>query len=90
MTDSSTEKIKLMSMLGEIHDQLTELESVLEVSFSDHRKSLNQNSQEKLSDTANKLFILENKFALLTADTAGEKTVQTMSHKVRNLKWAFK
>lgn len=47
-------------MLTEIYDQLEELESVLEASFSDLRYSLNQEEQEKLTIPVQKLSAIEN------------------------------
>lgn len=83
MTDSSSEKVKLLSMLAEIHNQLEELESVLEVSFSDHRKRLNQTEQEKILTTSNRLTLMENKFI-------EKEMAWATSPKVQNLKLAFK
>ncbi len=56
-----SEKEKLVSMLTEIYDQLEELDSVLEASFSDLRISLNQEEQSKINDSALKLSFIENK-----------------------------
>ncbi|GHH98221.1 hypothetical protein [Neobacillus kokaensis] len=91
MTDSITEKGKVLSMLAEIHDQLEALESVLEVSFSNQRNQLNRNVQEKLSDTANKLSIMENKISQFNQHSdREEEVVFSTSAKVQNLNWAFK
>lgn len=56
-----SEKEKLVSMLTEIYDQLEELDSVLEASFSDLRISLNKDEQSKINDSALKLSFIENK-----------------------------
>ncbi|MEH7415122.1 hypothetical protein V7266_07545 [Neobacillus drentensis] len=50
-----SEKEKMLTMLTEIYDQLEELESVLETSFSDHRLYMNSEEQEKLSLTIHRL-----------------------------------
>ncbi|AZU63114.1 hypothetical protein [Neobacillus mesonae] len=91
MTDSSTEKGKILSMLEEIHGQLEELESVLEDSFSDHRNKLNMTEREKIFHTANKLSIMENKVAQLDLHSQEEQEiVYNQSPKVQNLNLAFK
>ena len=61
MNKPLSEKEKLLTMLTEIYDQLEELESVLEASFSDLRSSLNQEEQEKLTLPVQKLSAIENK-----------------------------
>jgi YesN/AraC family two-component response regulator len=61
MNKPLSEKEKLLTMLTEIYDQLEELESVLEASFSDLRTSLNQEEQEKLTIPVQKLSAIENK-----------------------------
>ncbi|HLO10752.1 MAG TPA: hypothetical protein VK190_00700 [Pseudoneobacillus sp.] len=61
MNKPLSEKEKLLTMLTEIYDQLEELESVLEASFSDLRSSLNQEEQEKLTIPFQKLSAIENK-----------------------------
>ncbi|MGG3562564.1 hypothetical protein ABES03_13305 [Neobacillus rhizosphaerae] len=60
MNKPLSEKEKLLTMLTEIYDQLEELESVLEASFSDLRYSLNQEEQEKLTIPVQKLSAIEN------------------------------
>jgi len=50
-------------MLTEIYDQLEELGSVLEASFSDLRISMNKDEQEKLTVPVQKLSDMENKIA---------------------------
>ncbi|MGG3469611.1 hypothetical protein ABES02_19280 [Neobacillus pocheonensis] len=61
MNKPLSEKEKLLSMLTEIYDQLEELESVLEASFSDLRISLNKDVQNKITNSAQTLSFLENK-----------------------------
>ncbi|MGG1675178.1 hypothetical protein ACIFOT_05410 [Neobacillus sp. NRS-1170] len=61
MNKPMSEKEKLVSMLTEIYDQLEELDSVLEASFSDLRISLNKDEQSKINDSALKLSFIENK-----------------------------
>ncbi|MDR6122618.1 hypothetical protein QFZ87_002215 [Bacillus sp. SLBN-46] len=61
MNKPLSEKEKLLTMLTEIYDQLEELESVLEASFSDLRTSLNQEEQEKFTIPVQKLSAIENK-----------------------------
>lgn len=59
MTGPLTEKDKLLAKLTDIYNQLEELESVLETSFSNHRTSLNQEEQEKVNGPVKKLHIME-------------------------------
>lgn len=59
MTRPLTDKDKLIIKLTEIYNQLEELESVLETSFSDLRTSLNQEEEEKINRPVKKLIILE-------------------------------
>ncbi|MEH7331341.1 hypothetical protein V7161_01645 [Neobacillus drentensis] len=61
MNKPMSEKEKLVLMLTEIYDQLEELDSVLEASFSDLRISLNKEEQSKINDSALKLSFIENK-----------------------------
>ncbi|MEH7117910.1 hypothetical protein V7128_10885 [Neobacillus vireti] len=61
MTIPMSEKEKMLTMLTEIYDQLEELESVLEASFSDHRVHLNSKEQEKLTSTRNRLLDIDGK-----------------------------
>lgn len=61
MNKPLSEKEKLLSMLTDIYDQLEELESVLEASFSDLRISLNKDEQIKISDTSKKILFTESK-----------------------------
>ncbi|MEH7353531.1 hypothetical protein V7150_08125 [Neobacillus drentensis] len=63
MNKPLSEKEKLLTMLTEIYDQLEELGSVLEASFSDLRISLNRNEQEKLTVPVQKLSDIEDKIA---------------------------
>jgi hypothetical protein len=49
MKQPLSEKENLLTRLTDIYEQLEELESVLEASFSDHRISLNREEQEKLT-----------------------------------------
>jgi hypothetical protein len=59
MNKPQSEKEKLLTMLTEIYDQLEELESVLEASFSDLRFNLNRQEQEKLTKPMQKLTVIE-------------------------------
>jgi hypothetical protein len=61
MYQSSAEKERLLLALTDIYDQLEELESVLEGSFSDLRIRLKEEEQAKISDTAKKISVLDNK-----------------------------
>ena len=63
MNKPLSEKEKLLTMLTEIYDQLEELESVLETSFSDHRIILNREQQEKISAPVQRLSDMEYKIA---------------------------
>ncbi|CAH2715780.1 hypothetical protein BACCIP111895_02964 [Neobacillus rhizosphaerae] len=55
MNKPISEKEKLLTMLTDIYDQLEELESVLEASFSDLRISLNKVEYENLTGPVQKL-----------------------------------
>jgi hypothetical protein len=59
MNEPLSDKEQLISMLTEIYDQLEELEVVLEASFSDLRKSMDKNEQDKIMESKQKLFGLE-------------------------------
>lgn len=59
MNSSLPEKVKLLSMLTEIYDQLEELEIVLEASFSDLRSQMNHDEQKKLLEPIHRLTMLE-------------------------------
>ncbi|MDQ1145294.1 hypothetical protein QE429_002121 [Bacillus sp. SORGH_AS 510] len=78
MNKPRSEKEKLLTMLTEIYDQLEELESVLEASFSDLRSNLNRQEQEKLTKPMQKLTVIENKLEdqnglQMETDVYGEK-----------------
>lgn len=60
MNKPISEKEKLLTMLTEVYDQLEELESVLEASFSDLRLSLHKEEQEKLIVPVQKLTDMDN------------------------------
>ncbi|MBL4954174.1 hypothetical protein RCG24_03065 [Neobacillus sp. OS1-32] len=90
MTDSQTEKERLLSMLAEIQDQLEELESVLEASFSEQRNRMKRDEQNKLVNTANQLSSLENKYSHFHHISHNEDRICTAPAKTQNLKWAFK
>jgi hypothetical protein len=60
MNKRLSEKEKMLSMLTEIYDQLEELESVLEASFSDLRTNLNKNEPKKITILEQRLLVLEN------------------------------
>lgn len=61
MNQSFTEKERLLMALTDIYDQLEELESVLEGSFSDLRIRLNVEEQAKITNSTENISILENK-----------------------------
>ncbi|MFK9093421.1 hypothetical protein [Bacillus salipaludis] len=65
MNKPLSEKEKLLTMLTGIYDQLEELESVLEASFSDLRNSLNREEQGKLTVPVQKLSDMEKKIAIV-------------------------
>jgi hypothetical protein len=50
-----SEKEKMLSMLTEICNQIEELESVLEASFTDYRLILKSKEQEKIKETIQRL-----------------------------------
>jgi hypothetical protein len=62
-----SEKEKLVTMLTDIYDQLEELESVLEATFSDLRTNLNKNEFNKITIPKQRLTVIENE--LFSADT---------------------
>ena len=55
-----SEKEKLVTMLTDIYDQLEELESVLEATFSDLRTNLNKNELDKITVPKQRLTVIEN------------------------------
>jgi hypothetical protein len=55
-----SEKEKLVTMLTDIYDQLEELESVLEATFSDLRTNLNKNELNKITVPKQRLTVIEN------------------------------
>jgi hypothetical protein len=59
MNKQLSEKEKLLSMLKEIYEQLEELESVLDASFSDKRISLKKEEQDKIKASEQKLVALD-------------------------------
>ena len=63
MTIPMSEKEKMLTMLTEIYDQLEELESVLEASFSDQRLHITSEEQEKLTVTLHHLSDIEGRSA---------------------------
>ncbi len=69
-------------MLTEIYDQLEDLEVVLEASFSDLRKSLDQEEQDKIMESKQKLFGLEQ-----TMDKVN--SISNIAGEPYNLNWAF-
>ncbi|MED3625025.1 hypothetical protein [Neobacillus thermocopriae] len=74
MADRSIEKEKLLNKLTDIHEQLEELECALEASFSELRKNLNKEEQEKLAVSKQKLSMLEIK---LNKNLIGEEINRT-------------
>jgi hypothetical protein len=61
MTIPMSEKEKMLTMLTEIYDQLEELESVLEASFSGQRLNMYSEEQQKLTVTLQRLSDIEGK-----------------------------
>ncbi|MBM7654882.1 hypothetical protein [Neobacillus cucumis] len=59
-----SEKEKMLSMLTEICNQIEELESVLEASFTDCRLQLKSKEQEKIKETIQRLSEVEEKSKL--------------------------
>lgn len=59
MNKSLADKEQLLTMLTGIYDQLEELESVLEASFSEQRIRLNMEEQRKLMKPIQKLGLIE-------------------------------
>ncbi|PFP27258.1 hypothetical protein COJ96_15750 [Bacillus sp. AFS073361] len=84
MNKPLSDKEKLISMLTEIYDQLEDLEVVLEASFSDLRKSLDQEEQDKIMESKQKLFGLEK-----TMEKVNSISNVEMTGEPYNLKWAF-
>jgi hypothetical protein len=66
MNKPLSEKEELLTRLTDIYDQLEELESVLEASFSDHRISLNREEQEKFTVPVQRLSEIGEKIAPYT------------------------
>ncbi|MCM3114591.1 hypothetical protein M3610_04765 [Neobacillus sp. MER 74] len=84
MNKPLSDKEKLISMLTEIYDQLEDLEVVLEASFSDLRKSLDQEEQDKIMESKQKLFGLEK-----TMEKVNSISNVEMTGEPYNLNWAF-
>lgn len=61
MNKEYNEKGTLLSKLSEIYDQLEELETILESSFSEQRSSLQHDMLEKISAPKQKMNYMENK-----------------------------
>lgn len=59
MNKPISDKEKLLTMLTEIYDQLEELESVLEVSFSEHRTNLYESELGKITESKQRLVNIE-------------------------------
>lgn len=79
MNTPLSEKENLLTMLTVIENQLEELESVLEASFSDLRISLNNEEQKKINDSAQKLSFLEHKIDQLNL-TFFENSLESNKH----------
>ncbi|MDQ1001759.1 ABC-type uncharacterized transport system fused permease/ATPase subunit [Neobacillus niacini] len=79
MNSSLPEKEKLLSMLTEIHDQLEELETVLEASFSDLRNQMNNEELNKLSAPVQRLSKLEEELDKINPTTNEANTEQNNS-----------
>jgi flagellar biosynthesis/type III secretory pathway chaperone len=79
MNSSLPEKEKLLSMLTEIHDQLEELETVLEASFSDLRNQMNNEELNKLSAPVQRLSKLEEELDKINTTTSDAITEQNIS-----------
>ncbi|WP_026573239.1 hypothetical protein [Bacillus sp. UNC438CL73TsuS30] len=69
MNKPMSEKEMLLTMLTDIYDQLEELESVLEASFSDLRNSLVEDEHNKLTMPKQKLSAIEEEMGNLFPDT---------------------
>jgi hypothetical protein len=86
MNKPSPEKEKLLSMLTEIHDQLEELELVLEASFSDHRNNLNNEKLNKISASAQRLSIIEKDLEIFNSISSDAAAGSNPNHVTRALK----
>lgn len=87
MNEPMSQKEMLMVMLMEIHDQLEELEMVLDNSFSDFRIKLEQREMVKLKLPEDRLTILEGKMETLhlgdlEVEKTGDLPVQQMKLKL--------
>ncbi|MBI0576099.1 hypothetical protein IEC97_01900 [Neobacillus cucumis] len=69
MNKPMSEKEMLLTMLTDIYDQLEELESVLEASFSDLRNSLVEDEHNKLTVPKQQLSAIEVEMGHLFPDT---------------------
>ncbi|MEH7075171.1 hypothetical protein [Neobacillus drentensis] len=85
MNKPLSDKEKLISMLTEIYDQLEELEVVLEASFSGMRKDLNQEEQDKVTVTKQKLFGLEKSMDQINSITNLDLVNANPNHVSRSL-----
>ncbi|OIK17091.1 hypothetical protein BIV60_00770 [Bacillus sp. MUM 116] len=68
MNKPMSEKEKLLTMLTDIYDQLEELESVLEASFSDLRISLEEEEHNKMTVPKQRLSAIEEEMGHLIPD----------------------
>ncbi|MDQ6599426.1 hypothetical protein E2K98_16460 [Bacillus salipaludis] len=69
MNKPMSEKEMLLTMLTDIYDQLEELESVLEASFSDLRNSLVEDEHNKLTVPKQRLSAIDEEMGHLFPDT---------------------
>jgi hypothetical protein len=89
MNEPMSQKEMLMVMLMEIHDQLEELEMVLDNSFSNLRIELEQKEIVKLKMPEDRLTVLEGKMETLQlGDSEVEKTGDLPVHQMK-LKLGF-
>jgi hypothetical protein len=73
MKKNFTEKDELLSMLADIYVQLEELDNVLETSFSEERKSLNDGMIKKINSSKQQISFLDDKLTIRRGIYANRK-----------------
>jgi len=81
-----SEKEKMLTMLTEIYDQLEELESVLEASFTYQRRSLTNGEKEKLTVPNQQLLEFEKKIFTPISTSYEEVSSTNLSQVSKSLK----
>lgn len=81
MNEQITEREKLLMAFSEMNDQLAELESVLRNSFSDLRKDMIREEEEKITFSETRILLLEKSYLKDEEDTKDEMEKYSMGKK---------